>query len=110
MEKILISDEAYAEFKSFLDENEVTDYVIRLNLAGFGCSGPAFNISVDTEVEGDVVEKVKDITFLMEASLIEEFGGFKILSAEENNGNGLSLKPFIEPENSGCGSCSGGCH
>ena len=36
MDKILISEEAYKEFKSFLDENEVDNYSIRINLAGFG--------------------------------------------------------------------------
>ncbi|MDU2156762.1 HesB-like protein, partial [Clostridium sp.] len=63
MDKILISEEAYKEFKSFLDENEVDNYSIRINLAGFGCSGPAFNISVDEAKEGDVTQKVNDITF-----------------------------------------------
>lgn len=58
MDKILISEEAYKEFKSFLDENEVDNYSIRINLAGFGCSGPAFNISVDEAKEGDVTQKL----------------------------------------------------
>lgn len=109
MDKVLISNEAYNEFKSFLDENEVENYSIRINLGGFGCSGPAFNISVDDAKEGDVTQKVNDITFVVEEQLINEFGGFKLLSSEENGGRGLSLKPVIEVEG-GCGSCGGGCH
>ena len=109
MEKILISEDAYNEFKAFLDENEVENYSIRINLAGFGCSGPAFNISVDDVKEGDLTQKVQDITFVVEEKLVDEFGGFKLLSTEENEGRGLSLKPFIEAEG-GCGSCGGGCH
>ncbi|GAA0750704.1 MULTISPECIES: HesB-like protein [Clostridium] len=109
MDKIIISEEAYNEFKSFLDENEVDNYSIRINLAGFGCSGPAFNISVDDVKEGDVTQKVNDITFVVEEKLVDEFGGFKLLSTEENEGRGLSLKPVIETEG-GCGSCGGGCH
>lgn len=46
----------------------------------------------------------------MEKSLVDEFGGFIIVSSEENQGRGLSLKPVIAPEGSGCGSCGGGCH
>ena len=92
MDKILISEEAYKEFKSFLDENEVDNYSIRINLAGFGCSGPAFNISVDEANEGDVTQKVNDITFVVEEKLVDEFGGFKLLSTDENEGRGLSLK------------------
>lgn len=110
MNKVIISDAAYTEFKDFLDENEIDKYTIRINLAGFGCSGPAFNISVDEAKEGDITEQVKDITFIVEEKLVDEFGGFKLLSTEENNGRGLSLKPVIEPENTGCGSCGGGCH
>ena len=109
MDKILISEEAYKEFKGFLDENEVDTYTIRINLAGFGCSGPAFNISVDDAKEGDVTQKVNDIVFVVEEKLIDEFGGFKLLSTDENEGRGLSLKPVIEVEG-GCGSCGGGCH
>lgn len=109
MDKILISEEAYKEFKEFLDENEVDNYSIRINLAGFGCSGPAFNISVDEAREGDVTQKVNDIVFVVEEKLVDEFGGFKLLSTDENEGRGLSLKPVIEVEG-GCGSCGGGCH
>ena len=109
MDKILISEEAYKEFKELLDENEVDNYSIRINLAGFGCSGPAFNISVDEAKEGDITQKVNDIVFVVEEKLIDEFGGFKLLSTEENEGRGLSLRPVIEVEG-GCGSCGGGCH
>ena len=109
MDKILISEEAYKEFKEFLDENEVDNYSIRINLAGFGCSGPAFNISVDEAKEGDGTQKVNDIVFVVEEKLVDEFGGFRLLSTDENEGRGLSLKPVIEVEG-GCGSCGGGCH
>lgn len=109
MNKITLSTEAYNEFKAFLDENKVEGYNIRITLAGFGCSGPVFNISVDEIKENDLVEKINDITFFAEQSLIDEFGGFIILSSEENQGRGLSLKPVIETEG-GCGTCGGGCH
>ena len=93
MKNITISDEAYNEFKEFLDENKVASYNIRINLAGYGCSGPVFN----------------DITFIAESKLVDEFGGFKLLSSEENDGRGLSLRPVIKPEG-GCATCGGGCH
>jgi HesB-like selenoprotein len=108
MNKITLSEEAYNEFKAFLDENKVEGYNIRINLAGFGCSGPVFNITVDEAKETDLVEKINDITFFAEKSLIDEYGGFIILSTEENGGRGLSLRPVIQPEG-GCGTC-GGCH
>jgi Fe-S cluster assembly iron-binding protein IscA len=36
MEKVVLSNEAYEEFKSFLDENNVENYTIRINFAGSG--------------------------------------------------------------------------
>lgn len=108
MNKIIISNEAYDEFKTFLDENKVESYNVRINLAGFGCHGAVFNISIDEKRENDLVEQVKDITFLVDNVLIEEFEGFSLLSTEENDGAGLSLKPQRQKEG-GCGSCNG-CH
>ena len=108
MKNMTMSQEAYQEFKEFLDENNIEDYNVRINLAGYGCSGPAFNISISQATDTDVTEVINDITFIMEQSLIDEFGGFIIASTDENDGRGLSLKPVIAPEG-GCGSC-GGCH
>ena len=65
--------------------------------------------TVDEAKEGDVSEKINDITLIAEEKLVDEFGGFRLLSSEENGGRGLSLKPVIEVEG-GCGSCGGGCH
>lgn len=108
MQKVIISQEAYEEFKGFLDENNIDNYSIRINFAGNSCSGPAFNISVEEPVEGDVVEQVNDIKFIVKKELIDEFEGFIISSTEENEGRGLSLRALSAPEG-GCGGCSG-CH
>lgn len=109
MKNITISEEAYNEFVDFLKENNVDNFNIRINLAGYACSGPVFNISVSEATENDIVEVVNDITFIAEKTIIDEFEGFIIVSSEENNGNGLSLKA-VNPGEGGCGSCGGGCH
>lgn len=109
MANFTISDEAYNEFIDFLKENNVTDKNIRINLGGYGCSGPMFNISVSEPLDGDISETIKDITFVAEKTLIDEFEGFIFLSSEENEGKGISLKA-VNPGEGGCGSCGGGCH
>lgn len=109
MKNVTISEEAYNEFKGFLEENSISDFNIRINFAGFACSGPIFNISVSKATDEDDVETINDISFIYEKSLIDQFGGFIILSSEENEGNGLSLKPVIEPDG-GCGGSCSGCH
>ena len=108
MSNVLISDEAYKEFKSFLDENKVESYNIRIYFAGTSCSGAIFNVSVEESQEGDAVEQVKDISFIIKQELLDEFSGFTILSNEENNGRGIALKPLNAPEGD-CETC-GGCH
>lgn len=110
MDKVIISEEAYDEFKAFLEENKVEHYNIRINFAGNSCGGPAFTISIEEKQEdNDYVQKVNDITFLAEPHLLDQFEGFVILSSEENGGRGLSLRALNAPEG-GCGSCGGGCH
>lgn len=106
---INISEAAYAEFKQFLDDNNVESYNIRINLAGIGCGGPMFNIVIDEAAENDIVENVNDIKFIVDKDLVEEYQGFIILSSEENDGRGLSLRAVLQPEG-GCSSCGGGCH
>ena len=109
MKNIIISDSAYKEFSDFLKENKVESNNVRINLAGYACSGAVFNISISEVSDSDITEVVDDITFIIDKSLIDEFGGFSILSTEENEGRGLSLKPHIAGEG-GCGTCGGGCH
>lgn len=109
-----MSNEAYEEFKAFLDENEVEKYNIRVNLQGFRCTGPVFNMTIEEANENDVVETMNEITLMAKNELIDQFGGFKILSSKENDGNGLSLEPIIKVAGRCCkggnGSCKGGCH
>ncbi len=69
-----------------------------------------FNIVLDEQRENDIVEKVKDITFLIDKSLIEDFEGFKITCTSEN-GKGLMLEPLKNIDGGGgCSTCGGGCH
>lgn len=106
MSNIIISEEAYKEFKGFLDFNQVENYNLRITYLGKKCSGPVFNLSVDEVKNNDVVEKINDIIFIISKDLINEYGGFAILSNDENEGQGLLLRPIIEPVNS-CNICPG---
>jgi HesB-like selenoprotein len=108
MKNIFINDEAYKEFKELLDENQVESYNIRINISSYSCSGPIFNIMVSEPTPEDEVETVNEITFIVEKSILEKFGGFIIVSSEENNGCGVGLKPVVLPASS-CDGCGNGC-
>lgn len=106
---IFINDQAYSEFKKILDDAKVESYNIRIGLDRFGCGGPIFAVYEDEITDKDDVEKIKEVSFIVEKSLNEQYGGFIIVSSEENNGNGVGLKPVVQPESGGCGGGCGGC-
>lgn len=109
--EILITREGYNEFKNFLKNNNISSYRIRINFVTFICSGPVFNINEEKEKikYTDVCIIVEDISFIADEKLIEEFGGFEILSNRESGYNGLTLKPIIMKEG-GCEACINRCN
>lgn len=113
---IFIDDQAYKEFKELLDNANVESYNIRISLDRIACNGPIFAVYEDEPTEDDDIEKVNEISFIVEKVLNNEYGGFIIVSNEENDGNGVGLKPVVQPDSGssgcggGCGGCGGGCH
>lgn len=105
---IFIDDTAYKEFKELLDNANVESYNVRIALDRVGCSGPIFGVCIDEANDDDDIEIINEITFISEKSLIGEYGGFIIVSSEENNGKGVGMKPIVTPSK-GCDSECGGC-
>ena len=106
MNNIQISEEAYQEFKGFLEENKVEDYNLRISYLGRNCSGPTFNIDISKPKVSDTMEQVKEIKFYIEEKIINDYGGLIVLSNNENGGKGLELKPVKDPLG-GCKLCVG---
>lgn len=109
MSIINVSDQAYQEFRDLLLANDINDTNVRIALAGFGCSGPKFGLMVDDITDTDITETVKDLNFIVEKELIEEYEGFTILSDEENGNGGMALRPVKMQESGGCSTCASGC-
>lgn len=108
MAAVNMSEIAYAEFKELLRENDITSNVIRIYLAGMGWSGPAFNLVLDEQKNDDTVTQIKDMTFLVEKDLVNQFGSFTIKCGSENGRGGLTIETEIQSE-SGCGGGCSGC-
>lgn len=98
MNYVQMSEEAYEEFKSFLEASNVQNYNLRISYLGRNCSGLTFNLDNDVSTKDDICQQVHDINFIADKDLINEYGGFKILSNAENGGNGLELKAIIIPK------------
>ncbi|WP_312812846.1 HesB-like protein [Sedimentibacter sp.] len=109
---IFINETAYKEFKELLDEANVESYNIRIDLDRYGCNGPIFGVYPGEATEDDDVDTINEINFIVNKAVNKEFGGFIIVSNEENDGQGVGLKPIVQPastgDNGGCGS-GGGC-
>ena len=106
---IEITDDGYNEFNDLLEANEIEPKVVRLALAGFGCSGPRFGLMMDEPTNEDYIEVLKDITFIVSKDVYIEYGGFVILSDDENFVCGMSLRPKKIDEEAGCSTCATGC-
>lgn len=103
---IFIDSTAYNEFKELLDNANVESYNVRITIDRVGCRGPIFGVFIDEPNENDDVEIINEITFICEKPLIEEYGGFIIVSNEENNGRGVGMKPVVTLSK-GCDGCGG---
>lgn len=105
MAAVQISDLAYEDFIKLLKENDIDSNTIRIYIAGMGWSGPAFNLVLDEQKDNDIVEKVKDMNFLVDKDLSNQYGCLTLKSARENGRGGFSIEPEFQTESD----CGGGC-
>ncbi len=106
MDIIEISEEAYNEFKAYLNNSGVGSYNLRIGYVGKDCNGAIFNIEESSELPNDLVVELNELVLYIDEKLVNEYEGFIILSNKENNGEGLELKPIKAPPNP-CIGCSG---
>lgn len=103
--QIQTNSETIQAFKRILETKPDRPQSIRIFIAGMGCSGPRFGLTIDPQKEGDEVYHQEGLDFLMEADVFEAYGDFLV----EVRQDGFMVKPVLEQE-SGCGGCGGGCH
>ncbi len=105
---INISSEALNELNSILSDKQLEGNIIRIFVAGMGCSGPQFNLSLDEKNDEDMAVETENFTFVVEQELVDQFGGFEIKFFDEGGSKGVYVEPLIKPESS-CSSCGGSC-
>ncbi|MBI9012587.1 MAG: hypothetical protein JEZ08_10195 [Clostridiales bacterium] len=77
---------------------------IRLYIAGMGCSGPTFGLTLDKEGVNDVKSEEHGLTFLMTKDNYDQVGDMIV----ELTSAGYLVKPVTALE-VGCASCAGSC-
>lgn len=106
---VKITDTAAVELKSLLESEEKKDYSLRIFVAGMGCSGIQYGMSLDTEVkEDDVTIETKDIKIVMSSDIVGTLAEASIDYIDNSYGKGFVIN---NPKAaSSCGSCGGSCH
>lgn len=104
-----ITDTAASELKSLLESEEKQDYSLRIFVAGMGCSGIQYGMSLDTEVkEDDVTIETKDLKIVMSNDIVDSLSEASIDYIDNSYGKGFVIN---NPNAAGaCGSCGGSCH
>lgn len=74
----------------------------RIVLNGVSCSGAKFNIFYDHAKADDLTIRVDDISFLVEAALLERFGGFELDVMRFFFSTRILIQPFIDDRNCDC--------
>ena len=77
---------------------------VRIFVAGSGCSGPTFGLTLDNEGVADVVDSQNDIQFVMAKDIYDQVGNMIVELVE----GGYLVKPEVSPV-SACNTCSSGC-
>ena len=101
---ITTNSETVNEIKKIMEENADQPANVRIYVAGLGCSGASFGLSLDEKKDEDIEFVFEGLNFIMENTVFDQFGDFIV----EYVWNGYKVVPVNQPE-SACGSCSGSC-
>jgi len=98
-----ITDLAAEELKNLLEQENKQDHAIRISMAGMGCSGVRYGMSLDdTRNEEDVELTSNGVRILIASSMQESLDGVEIDFIDNDEGKGFIIKDLNAPQ---CGSC-----
>lgn len=100
--KIQTNQETIDAIKTVMEGQELSN--IRIYIAGAGCSGPSFGLTLDKEGVKDVKNEEHGVSFLMVKDIYDQVGDMIVELAS----GGYIVKPVNSTESS-CGSCVGSC-
>jgi Fe-S cluster assembly iron-binding protein IscA len=101
---IQTNQETIEAIKAVVSSQESDLEGIRIYIAGSGCSGPTFGLTLDSEGVDDVINKEHGLTFLMAKSNYDQVGDMIV----ELTDGGYLVKP-VTPLQDGCAGCAGSC-
>jgi iron-sulfur cluster assembly accessory protein len=104
---VQITDKAAVEFKTLLKKEGKEDHGVKLFVAGFGCSGPQYGLSLEEKPEdGETVYESNDVKIYLTKEAAEALEGVEIDYIKSEHGEGFVIN---NPKANGCGPTCGGC-
>lgn len=104
---VTVTEKASEQLKTLLASENKADHMIRIYLAGYGCSGPQYAPALDMEKrEDDVEETSNGINLVYSKELEAELKEYQLDFVETPFGSGF----IVKNPNAVCGSGCSGCH
>lgn len=106
-----ITELAAQKVKEILKAQNKEEAFLRLYLAGVGCSGPNFGMTLDElKSEDDVLDQDFGVSILIDKKLSTYLEGAIIDYIDSDNGGGFEIRTATTNNGGACGEgCCGGC-
>jgi iron-sulfur cluster assembly protein len=102
---ITLTDRAAAEIKSLLEKNEKPDAMLRVFVAGGGCSGFQYGMSLeDAMMEGDAETEINGVKVIVDPRSAMYIQGAEVDFVESMMGGGFKIENPNAASSCGCGS------
>lgn len=107
---IKITELAATKVKEVLKAQNKENALLRLYLAGMGCSGPNFGMALDeAKTDEDVLVEEYGVSVVIEKKLSPYLEGAVINYIESENGGGFEIRVPQAAAHGGGGGCDSGC-
>lgn len=104
---VTMTERAATEISSLLRQQSKEDHMLRVWIAGGGCSGFQYGMALDDQAaDDDMSFDSHGVTVLVDPKSHEYLDGAEIDFVETVMGGGFKVN---NPNASGCGGCGGGC-
>jgi iron-sulfur cluster assembly accessory protein len=101
---ITLTDRAAAEIKSLLEKNEKPDAMLRVFVAGGGCSGFQYGMSLeDATMEGDFESEINGVKVIVDPRSAMYIQGAEVDFVDSMMGGGFKIENPNAASSCGCG-------
>ncbi|NLI61917.1 MAG: iron-sulfur cluster assembly accessory protein [Methanosarcinaceae archaeon] len=105
---VKITDEAVAALNDVMNSQENKEQHLRIYIAGMGCSGIAFGLSLDDEIsENDSTEEISGIKIVYDVDMKKTVEPLIINYIDDGFRKGFTVE---DPNAVQCGGSCSGCH